>query len=149
VSFKQSTIILTVTAALFAALLGTVQAAEPSNLFIIRSTEKAPEAIADAIKAYAETKNWQYLGATKVKNGEVTLVKVCLPEIGKLVWPQGMHLSAILPCGNIGIYKKSEKYEVSMLHPRYMHVLVPTPEMEKAAAVAEPLLKDMLDAALK
>ncbi len=148
-SLKQSAIILTITTALFAGLLGVAQAAEPSNLFIIRPTDKAPEAVADAIKAYAETRNWQYLGATKVKNGEVTLVKVCIPEIGKLVWPQGMHLSAILPCGNIGIYKKSDKYEVSMLHPRYMHVLVPTPEMEKAGAAAEPLLKDMLDAALK
>jgi len=128
---------------------GTALAAEPSSMFITRTTDKSPEVIADAIKTYAEAKKWQYLGASKVKNGEVTLVKVCIPEIGKLVWPQGLHLSALLPCGNLGIYRKGDKTEVSMLHARYMHALVPTPEMEKASATAEPLLEDMLNAALK
>jgi hypothetical protein len=128
---------------------GVSLAAEPSNLFIIRTTNKSPEAIADAIKTYADAKKWQYLGASKVKNGEVTLVKVCIPEVGKQVWPQGLHMSALLPCGNLGIYKKGDKTEVSMLHARYMHTLGPTPEMEKASATAEPMLEDMLNTALK
>lgn len=128
---------------------GVSLAAEPSNLFVIRTTDKSADAIADAIKTYAEARKWQYLGASKVKNGEVTLVKVCIPDVGKQVWPQGLHLSALLPCGNLGIYKKGDKTEVSMLNARYMHILVPTPEMEKASATAEPLLEEMLNAALK
>lgn len=128
---------------------GVASAAEPSNLFVIRTTDKSPEAIVDAIKTYSEAKKWQYLGATKVKNNEVTLVKVCIPEIGKMVWPQGPHMSALLPCGNLGIYKKGGKTEVSMLHASYMHKLVPTPEMEGASTTAQPLLEDMLNTALK
>jgi uncharacterized protein (DUF302 family) len=126
-----------------------VQAATPSNLFIIRTSAKTPDAIVEGIKTYVEAHKWQYIGATKVKKGEITLVKVCIPEVGKLVWPQGLYLSALLPCGNLGIYTKAGKTEVSMLNPRYMHVLVPTPEMAKASKVAEPLLNNMLDAALK
>lgn len=129
--------------------LSVAQAAKPSDLFIIRSTTKSPEAVAGALKSYAEAHKWQFLGASKVKNGAVTLVKVCIPAVGKEVWPQGLYLSALLPCGNIGIYSEAGKTEVSMLSARYMHVLVPTAAMEKASATAEPLLTGMLDAALK
>ncbi|MBI3562806.1 MAG: DUF302 domain-containing protein [Gammaproteobacteria bacterium] len=128
---------------------GAALAAEPSNLFIIHTTNKTPEALTDALKSYAEAKKWQFLGANKVKNGEVTLVKVCIPEVGKLVWPQGPQMSALLPCGNLGIYKKAGKTEVSMLNARYLHTLVPTPEMEKVSSLAEPMLEDMLNTALK
>lgn len=148
-TLNQSTKVLAFSVTLLMGAVGAVQAAEPASLFVIRPTAKTAEAVVDAIKNYSEANKWQYLGATKVKNGEVTLVKVCIPEVGKLVWPQGAHLSALLPCGNIGIYQKAGKTEVSMLSARYMYVLVPTPEMEKASAVAEPMLIAMLDAALK
>ena len=145
----KTTNVLVIAAALFLGVSLVAQAAEPSSLFVIRDSAKTPEAIAGGIKTYAEAHKWQFLGASKVKNGEVTLVKVCIPEVGKVVWPQGLYLSALLPCGNIGIYTKAGKTEVSMLNARYMHVLVPTAEMEKASKVAEPLLNAMLDAALK
>jgi len=148
-ALNRTATILALSAALFLGTVVVAQAADPASLFVIRATAKTPEAVADAIKNYSDANKWQYLGASKVKNGEVTLVKVCIPEIGKLVWPQGAYLSALLPCGNIGIYQKAGKTEVSMLSARYMHVLVPTPEMEKASATAEPLLNAMLDAALK
>jgi hypothetical protein len=45
------------------------------QMFLVRSTAKAPEAVVAAVKAYAEGKKWQYLGADKVKQGQVTLVK--------------------------------------------------------------------------
>ncbi len=43
----------------------------------------------------------QYLGDSKVENGEVRLVKICLPEVGQLVWSVGLQLSAALPCGRL------------------------------------------------
>ena len=51
-----------------------------SDLILVRPTEKSPEAVVEAIKAYAEGKKWAYIGAYKVKSpqGEVTLVKVCV-----------------------------------------------------------------------
>ena len=145
---KTIKILLVVNALMFGVPF-SAQAAAPSSLFVVRATAKTPNAVVDAIKGYAEAHKWQYLGASKVKNGEVTLVKVCIPEVGKLVWPQGLQMSALLPCGNLGIYTQAGKTEVSMLSARYLHVLVPTPEMEKASAVAEPLLNEMLDAVVK
>jgi hypothetical protein len=103
----------------------------------------------EAIKSYSEAKKWMYMGASKVKQGEVTLVKVCLPEVGKVLWPVGLQLSALLPCGNLGIYDRKGRAEISMLHPHYMQLLYPHPAVDKAAAMATPLLTEMLEAVAK
>lgn len=105
--------------------------------------------VVGALKSYAKSHKWLFVGATKVRKGTVTLVKVCIPAVGKRVWPQGLYLSAMLPCGNIGVYKKGGKTEVSMLNARYMHVLVPTAAMGKVSALAEPMLDGMLNSAVK
>ena len=55
-------------------------------------------------------------------------------------------MSALLPCGNIGVYAKQDRTEVAMLHPRYMQLLVPNADVEKAVALATPQLLEMLDA---
>ena len=122
---------------------------EASTMLIVRSTPKSVDAVVDAIKSYAEAQKWQYLGASKVKNGEVTLVKICMPAVGQQVWPQGLELSALMPCGNVGVYAKGAATEISVLHPRYMHVLHPTVAMEKAAATAVPLVMGMLESVSK
>jgi hypothetical protein len=46
----------------------------------------------------------------------------------------------------MGIYSNGTATEISVLHPRYMHMLYPDPALEQAGAVAEPLLSEMLDA---
>jgi uncharacterized protein (DUF302 family) len=148
----MKTIVLTFLACclLFGPLYGpTVQSAEPNDMFLIRITAKTPEAVVQAVKAYAEGKKWQYLGANKVKQGQVTLVKICIPEVGQQIWPVGLHLSALLPCGNLGVYQKEGKTEISLLRSRYMQVLYPHPAIEKASATAQPLLTEMLDAVVK
>lgn len=125
------------------------QAAE--DMILVRSSMKSPDEVADAIKTYAEGKKWVYMGANKVKpvQGEVTFVKVCIPEVGMLLWPLGLHLSAILPCGNFGVYKNEGKTEISMLHPRYMQMLYPHPSVEKASAIVTPLFIEMLESVVK
>jgi hypothetical protein len=57
----------------------------------------------------------------------------------------GLQLSALLPCGNLGVYQKNGVTKISALHPRYMSVLYPDPALEQAGAVATPLLTAMLD----
>ena len=116
------------------------------EMFILRSTAKTPDAVVEAVKTYAEGKKWQYLGADKVKQGEITLVKICIPAVGQQLWPVGLHLSAMLPCGNLGVYSKAGQTEIALLHARYMQVLYPHPAVEKASATAQPLLLEMLDA---
>jgi hypothetical protein len=127
-------------------MLQPVAGSEPEEIFIIRATDKPPAAAVAAIEAYVREHEWIYLGANKVKKGQVTLVKICIPEVGQLVWPVGLQLSALLPCGNLGVYEKDGHTEISALHPRYMSVLYPDPALEQAGAVATPLLTAMLDA---
>jgi len=130
--------------------LSTVARAEsPNDMFMVRTTSKPLDAVVAEIKSYSESKKWQYLGESKVKKGEVRLVKICIPEVGQLIWPVGLQLSALLPCGNVGIYQNGAATKISVLHPRYMHVLYPHPATERASAVAHPLLAEMLEAVAK
>lgn len=116
------------------------------DMILTQATAKTPEQVVEAIKAYSDDKKWLYMGANKAKQGEVTMVKVCIPQVGQILWPVGLQLSALLPCGNLGVYRKQGQTEISLLHPRYMQVLYPHPEVEKAVGVATPLLTDMLKA---
>jgi hypothetical protein len=133
-------------------LLCMAQTTSPgTDLILIRTSAKSPTEVVDAIKSHSEAKKWVYMGANSVKpkQGEVTMVKVCIPQVGGIMWPVGLHLSALLPCGNIGVYQNQGKTEISMLHPRYMQILYPHPEVERAVGVATPLLLDMLDTIAK
>jgi hypothetical protein len=132
------------------ALASVAQTPAPgADMLLVRPTAKEPNEVVDAIKAYSEQKKWQYIGASKVKNGEVTLVKVCIPQVGQVLWPLGLQISAMLPCGNVGVYQKQGQTEISMLHPAYMQVLYPHAEVEKAVKIAAPLLLDMLETVAK
>jgi hypothetical protein len=122
------------------------RAADDNGIFMIRTTAKSPEVAVAAIEAYVRDHEWVYLGANKVKKGQVTLVKICIPEVGRIVWPAGLRLSALLPCGNLGVYENGGATEISALHPRYMTMLYPDPALERAGAIAAPLLTEMLDA---
>lgn len=115
------------------------------NMILVRQTSKTPDQAVDAIKSYAEANKWVYLGANKVKQGEVTLVKVCIPAVGAVVWTVGLELGALLPCGNLAVYQKAGRTEISMLDPRYMSIVVSHPEVTRASAMAGPLLTQMLD----
>ena len=115
------------------------------NMIMVRQTSKTPDQAVDAIKSYAEANKWAYLGANRVKQGEVTLVKVCIPAVGAIMWSLGLQTSALLPCGNLAVYQKGGGTEVSMLDPGYMAVLVPHPEVSRASTMATTLLTQMLD----
>ena len=116
------------------------------SMILTRATDAQPDAVVDRIKSYAAERKWAFLGANKVKNGEITMVKVCIPAVGAALWSVDMKLTALLPCGNVSIYARGGKTEVAMLHPSYMHVVSPGAETEKAAGMAAPELTAMLDA---
>lgn len=126
-----------------------VLAQDAKDALIIRTTDKSPDAVAEAVKAYSEKMKWQNIDPAKVKMGQVTLIKTCIPAVGGKLWPLGLHIAAILPCGNLAAYVKDGKTEVSMLKASYMSKLYPHPTVEEAVKVAEPLLAAMLDEVLK
>ena len=138
--------------AAFCTLTAAASAQTPApgpGMLMVRSTTLSPAEVVDAVKEYSVSKNWLYLGASKAKQGEVTMVKFCIPQVGQVLWPLGLQLSALLPCGNVGVYQKQGQTEISMLHPAYMQVLYPHPQVEKAVSIATPLLLEMLDAVAK
>lgn len=130
-------------------LATSAAASDANDIFLLRTTDKAPNRVVDAIKNYSNEMEWLYVGDSKVKKGEVTIVKICIPEVGRAVWPAGLRLSALLPCGNIGVYEGETGTEISILHPRYMYMLYPDPATEKAGEIALPLLQEMLDAVVQ
>jgi len=119
-------------------------AADPSDMFVVRSTNKSIDDVVKAIEVYSDRHDWFFMGADKILGGEITLVKTCIPEVGQMVWPQGRYLSAMLPCGNLSVYIQNGKTEISMLKGRYMHALVPTAAMKKASDALQPLLNDLM-----
>ena len=46
----------------------------------------------------------------------------------KELWKAGLHVSAMVPCGNVGIYQEKEVTQISLLHPRFMHMIYPDPK---------------------
>ncbi len=59
------------------------------DMVLTRATTKTPDQVVDAVKAYSEKKKWLYMGANKAKQGEVIMVKVCIPQVAQFLWPIG------------------------------------------------------------
>ena len=123
-------------------------AAAQNDIIALRRSAKAPADVVDAINAHVGAKKWDFMGAhtVKPKQGEVTLVKLCILQVGAALWPVELLMSALLPCVNIGVYPKQGGSEAAMLHPRSMQLLLPNPEVDHAVALATPQLLEMLDA---
>ncbi len=119
------------------------------ELFITKTSSKSPAQVHQAIRDYVVKQEWLYVGDNKLKGGEVTQVRICVPKLAGDVWNAGMHVTAMMPCGHMGIYQEGGVTKVSMLHPRFLTVLDPHPAVKKLADdVTGPYLT-MLDAITK
>ena len=128
---------------------GIAQASGPGKNFIIRTTDKTPDAVVFDIKSYVLDRKWLYLAEFKVKNNEVTIVKLCVPSASSDIWAAGLHVSALLPCGQIGVYREGGMTRLSMLDPRFMNLLNPDPNLKKAGEDLFPVLTKLLDDVVK
>lgn len=116
-----------------------------NDIFVIKTTSLSMDEVVDKVKAFSKKKKWVFLGADKVKKGEVILVKFCIKEAGKLAFKAGYKVSALLPCGSMGVYKNKGKTEISLLNPKYMTMLYPDPNLQAAVDVVTPLLNELMD----
>jgi hypothetical protein len=132
-----------------ASMLPSAHAAEADDMISVTMTAKTPDAVVAAIKSYTEEKKWIYFGDGKIKNGEITLVKVCIPAVGKELFAAGLKTSALAPCGNLSVYVEHGKTQVALLNPMYMNVLYPNEHVKKAGALASPLLNTMVETIAK
>jgi len=116
----------------------------PKNLFMINTTNKSMGEVVTAVKSFVKVKKWVYLGDFKVKKGKVILIKFCVKAAGKKAWKVGLHVSAMLPCGNMGVYQRDGKTEISLLNPNYMTTLYPNENLKQAVNLLLPLYKEMM-----
>ncbi len=124
-------------------------AADTNPVFIVKQTTRSVSDVVNAVKTFAKQKKWVYLGDFKVKKGQVVLVKFCVRAAGKVAWKAGLKVSAMLPCGNMGIYSKDGRTEISLLNPDYMTRLYPDPHLKQAVAILVPMYKEMMDTIIK
>lgn len=120
-------------AALGAALALSSATVRANDLFVTRSSSKPPAELHEAVKRYAADRKWLYIGDNKLKNGEVTQVRLCIREAAADIWKAGMHLAAMLPCGQFAIYMENGATKLTLMHPRYMTLLDPHPLVRKLA----------------
>ena len=126
-------------------LITPLHAGAPGDMFWVRASKKSPEELVGAIKAYTEANKWLYLAEFKIKGGQVTAVKICYPAIAADIFAAGLHVAAMMPCGNLAVYVDGGQTTVSMLNPKFMSVLAPHERMEKAVRDVTPLFQQMLE----
>jgi hypothetical protein len=132
------------------ALVGTAaHAGTAGKMISVTPTAKTADEVVAAIKSYASERKWLYFGDGKIKNGEITLVKVCIPAAGKELFAAGLEASVMTPCGNISIYTEQGKTDVALLDANYMNVIYPNEHVKKAGEMSQPLLRAMVDAVTK
>ena len=134
---------------LFSINNSVMAAAASKDLFMISTTSKSMDEVVSAVKSHVKKKKWVYLGDFKVKKGQVILVKFCIKTAEKIAWKAGLKVSAMLPCGNMGIYQKNGKTEISLLNPSYMNTLYPNANLKAAGELLIPLYKEMTTEVLK
>ena len=130
-------------------LSASASAGQPNENFIVRTTMKSPAEVQSRIQAYVRRMDWIYVGDNTLKKGQVLQVRTCVPALGKLLWSAGMHVAAMAPCGQIGIWVSDGVTHVSMLHPRFLNVLYPNPSLRQMGDELLPLLTGMLDDAVR
>lgn len=131
--------------ALVAAVAGCATPAAREGMFLTRTSPKPPADVHQAVRQYVAQKEWLYIGDNKLKNGEVTQVRFCDRKAAANIWKAGMHVAAMLPCGQLSIYQEGGMTKVTMLHPRYLTVLEPHAEVQHLVhAVSGPFVL-MLD----
>ncbi len=137
----------TACAVLLLAGLAACATAQPESnpMFVTRSSAKSPAQLHQSIRDYAAQRKWLYIGDNKLKNGEVTQVRLCIGPAAADIWKVGMHMAAMMPCGHFGIYEEKGATRVTMMHPRYMTLLDPHPIVRKLADDVTGPFTTMLD----
>lgn len=127
-----------------AGLAGCATRGAGENVFVTRSSAKSPAELHQSIRQYVAQKGWLYIGDNKLKGGEITQVRICDAKAASNIWKAGLHVSAMMPCGHMSIYQESGTTKVTMLHPRFLTMLYPHPEVKGLAdSVTAPYLSMM------
>ncbi|MCV0394327.1 MAG: DUF302 domain-containing protein [Rhizobiaceae bacterium] len=144
---KLSAAFMTAAVALFA---GPAAGQEPGEHFITRDLSMSPDEAAASIRAIVEEDDdWLFLAEFPLKGGEVLALKICYLPLGPDIFAAGMHVAAMMPCGNLAFYEDDDQSRLSMLDLGFLTTLHPDPNLERAVEAGRPAFVELLDAALK
>jgi hypothetical protein len=122
---------------------------EGDGYFIVRDLSASPETAAAAIRAHVEAEeDWLFLAQFPLKGGDIQAMKICYLPIGADVFAAGLHVAAMMPCGNLAFYEEDGQGRLAMLDLAYLTALSDDPNIARAAETAAPAFDEMLDAAL-
>ncbi|SEO36635.1 protein of unknown function DUF302 [Salinihabitans flavidus] len=126
-------------------------AAAADEMFITHDLDMdRAEAVATIRDRVEAKEDWLFLGEFGLAGGAVTALKVCYLPLGGDIVAAGLHVMAMMPCGNMAFYETEDgSTEMSMLDLRFMTELSDAPSLEKAVETGKPafdaLLADTLD----
>lgn len=122
---------------------------ETGDYFIVRDLSTGPGEAAASIRQYVEAdEDWLFLAEFPLKGGEVQAMKICYLPIGADVFAAGLHVAAMMPCGNLAFYEEDGQARLAMLDLDYLTALSPDPNVARAAETAAPAFEEMLSTAL-
>lgn len=139
-----------ITSGAAAAMLGLAFAAVPASAsedtFIIRDVAAPPDEAAAAIRAHVEAdEDWLFLAEFGLAGGAVTALKICYLPLGPDIVAAGMHVMAMMPCGNMALYEEDGQTRLSMLDLGFMTTLYPDENLASAVESGRPAFAAMLD----
>ncbi|WP_372611600.1 DUF302 domain-containing protein [Aquicoccus sp.] len=139
----KHTITLTSLATAVALAAGTAAANE---MFLTHALDmERAEAVA-AVRDHVEAEeDWLFLAEFGLAGGAVTALKVCYLPLGPDIVEAGLHVMAMMPCGNMAFYETEDGgTEMSLLDPRFMTELSDAPSLEAAVETGKPAFEALL-----
>ncbi|KPQ05610.1 MAG: protein of unknown function DUF302 [Rhodobacteraceae bacterium HLUCCA12] len=131
---------------LAAALALATSAASADEMFITHQLDMdRAEAVAAIRDHVAAEEDWLFLAEFGLADGAVMALKVCYLPLGPDIVEAGLHVMAMMPCGNMAFYETDDGgTEMSMLDLAFMSELSDAPSLERAVDTGRPAFAALL-----
>lgn len=121
-------------------------AATADEIFLTHELDmERAEAVAAVRDQVEAEEDWLFLAEFGLAGGAVTALKICYLPLGPDIVEAGLHVMAMMPCGNMAFYETDDGgTELSMLDLRFMTELSDAPSLEKAVETGKPAFDALL-----
>jgi hypothetical protein len=125
-------------------------AAAADEMFVTHDLDMGRvEAVAAIRDRVAADDDWLFLAEFGLAGGNVTALKICYLPLGPDIVAAGLHVMAMMPCGNMAFYEAGDGGTVlSMLDLRFMTELSDAPTLASAVETGKPAFDALLSDAL-
>ncbi|MCZ0811428.1 MAG: DUF302 domain-containing protein [Pseudomonadota bacterium] len=131
---------------LVTALAFTASAAIADDVFLTHELDMERAQAVAAIREHVEAEeDWLFLAEFDLAGGAVTALKICYLPLGPDIVEAGLHVMAMMPCGNMAFYETDDGgTEMSMLDLGFMTELSDAPSLKTAAETGKPAFAALL-----